>query len=948
MKKLFLLALLFAHFDSFATIRYVVSGNINNNTGLSWTTANGNLQSVMNASVSGDTILVAAGIYYPDSYPAGCTNCNSNRDFTFDMKNGVRIFGGFNPFDTWAQRDPRTKKTILDGNIGQILSFSDNVHHVVTAISLDIFVLDGFVIRNGNANLSSSINVSRNSQANTVIRNRGAGIYQKNNYYGKIANCEIYNNTSYNGAGMYLLDCNDVNIGLESTVLRNNTATNYGGAIALDDSKIEVKSSLFYLNTALTGGKAIDAFDSSELGLMMCTFYENTPTNNASVINIEFNSDIEFNMSILWDNYSSAAASSVNILSSSTSFFGQSIIEGGISPCTNCPNSNGNINPEFRNAGDVNGIDNNYGTADDGLQLKSCSPGIDHPLTNFGIFPPNLDVALRNRGNDYNQDDSEVHDIGAYERYNDIPKEKIYVNTNMIFGLDNGTSPTNAFRGSASLHKAIVAASTRCDEVEILIAQGNYRPSAYPDSCTGCSTVSDYTFLLAPNTSLTGGFDPTFSYRDTEIHPVNLDGNVGSLSDSLDNAHHILLTLDKIGQPNKIEGITFRNGGNIDVVSGTNTSTTIQVGSKTISRSSGGAIFNWGTGLDMQDCIFENNHTWKGIIYVLSNSNEYGGFFDKITFRNNFSIPIQISAGYTVSHLIYGSNAHFTLNNSLFYNNRSSYPDASITLGLNASELSIIRSKFIENEGDFLMSSISKFSMTSSLVYDQKGRGIELNGSTSDATISHCDIVYSNSTYSPLRLNAGTLSIDNSVLWSANSTTSNIYLNPSFSGPTPTVSNSIVKNGWTGCVNCPSGNGDADPQFKNINSLYGEIDENNAFDDGLYPQVSSPSVDGGTFGGLAYTDINGFPAQGWSTDIGAFEGIPADLCRLNRYYTDKNLPTGTYKAASAIYTESHIPATSKVTMGGQSVLLLPGFETNNGAVFEAGTDACIILIPLSE
>ncbi|SOE19813.1 polymorphic outer membrane protein repeat-containing protein [Spirosomataceae bacterium TFI 002] len=941
MKKLLFVALLFAPISANATIRYVVSGNSNSNFGTSWASAKGNLQTVINASTSGDTILVAAGTYYPDSYPAGCTNCNSNRDFTFDMKNGVRIFGGFNQYDTWAQRDPRTKKTILDGNIGQLLSNTDNVHHVVTAIAAGIFVLDGFIIRNGNANQNSTISVPRNSQSHSISRNEGAGVYQNNCDFGKIANCEIYNNNSYNGAGMYLLNCFDVPIDLQSMVFRNNTATNYGGAIALENSKITVKSSLFYTNAASTGGKAIDVYDNSDLGLMMCTVYQNTPANSGSVINVESDSDLEFNMSILWENYSSSSTPSVSISSNSSSFFGQSIVEGGISSCINCPNTNGNINPEFRNANDVNGLDNYYGTSDDGLILKTCSPGIDYPLTNYGISIPNMDVALRNRENDYNLDNPETYDIGAYERYNDQPKEKIYVNTNMVTGLDNGTSPTNAFRGAASLHNALLAAGSSCDEVEILIAGGAYRPRAYPTSCTGCTTVSDYTFLLPSNASLVGGYDPSFTYRNLNFYPVYLDGNVGSLSDSLDNAHHILLTMETIGQPNKIEGVTFRNGGNIDVVSGTSSSTSIQVGSINIYRSNGGAIYNMGGGTDLQDCTFENNHASRGVLYVSMNAANYGGFFDDIAFRNNVSIPIPVSGGFTISSLIYGNESQFTLNNSILNENWSNNPEAFVNVYLNNSEVNIIRSKFIENEGDFLNSVNSGLTMTNSLIYDQKGASLDIRGlvaGASNTAISHCNFVYSNSSYYPIRLNSGTLSVDNSVLWSANSSGSNIYISPSFSGPTPTVSNSIIKNGWTGCVNCPGGNGNVDPQFKNINSLYGEYDETDGFDDGLYPQVSSPMVDGGTFGGLTYTDINGNLAQGWSSDIGAFEGIPADLCRLSRYYTDKTLPSGTYRATSKIISESHINSASNVIMGGHSVILMPGFEAKTGAVFLADPD----------
>jgi hypothetical protein len=161
------------------------------NNGTSWANAYKLLQSALDVSISGDQIWVTKGTYNPTKQVGG----TGERFRTFQMKNGVSIYGGFIGNETLlVSRNWKSNETILSGNIGNISDSTDNCYHVFyhpDNYSLDsTAILDGLIIEKGFAD---------NNDGGTF--GSGAGIYNDWNSSPTIENCIIRNNTSYWGGG---------------------------------------------------------------------------------------------------------------------------------------------------------------------------------------------------------------------------------------------------------------------------------------------------------------------------------------------------------------------------------------------------------------------------------------------------------------------------------------------------------------------------------------------------------------------------------------------------------------------------------------------------------------------------------------------------------------------------------------------------------------------------
>jgi hypothetical protein len=396
-------------------IWYVVKGNSpQTEDGTSWTNAYDELQDALtNANIEdGNEIWVSDGTYIPDE---GDGQTPDDRDSTFELIEGVAVYGGFEGDETAREdRDWTEHLTILSGDINDV--DTDDSYHVVTGA--DGATVDGFTVTGGNADGSG-------------YESRGGGIYCYSEWPAMIRsvirNCVIEDNYADQGGGMYGQGCPST---VRDCVFSGNSA-DYGGGIynivdlvAIDTGGMVVTNCVFTGNEAENHGGGMYNY-LSRPKVTNCTFYDNSADIRGGGMYNTLGSRPMIANSIFWGNTAVIEGDEIHNFNATAR-----LRHCGIEDCGGSGNNwdsdfgddlGGNIDiPDsvdpFDDSADPNGTDDDFMTSDDGLRLASDSPCIDAA---DGDFAPFLDILGLLRVDIPHIDDGvgvpDYVDIGAYE-----------------------------------------------------------------------------------------------------------------------------------------------------------------------------------------------------------------------------------------------------------------------------------------------------------------------------------------------------------------------------------------------------------------------------------------------------------------------------------------------------------------------------------------------------
>ncbi len=471
-------------------IRYVRTDGTNPDpsAATSWATSTTNLQGAIDASNPGDQVWVATGTYKPGG------NANINRDLSFAMKDGVTIYGGFaatgNP--TLTERNPSSLTSVLSGDIGAVGSKADNSYHVfynpkgLTATA----VLDGFVIRDGNANAYAIDRYGPNRDPFDA----GGGMY---NYESSptLIDCRFQDNSTANsGGGMCNVFCNPTLINCSFV---GNLARTGGGLTKLHGSATLINCS-FVGNSATDDGGGMHNFFGNNPALTNCIFVGNSATRGGGMSSFSCSPTL-INCSFLGNTASSQGGGMYIGINSITSLT-NCVLFGNGGDNTFYTSNGGSITASYSLletgvAGFIDGGNNLTAAVSPFLsptdaRLNACSPAIN--TGDNATNRTNTDLAGNPRLI------SGRIDMGAYE-YQMAPgiipsapgvsTATVGVVFSQLFTVSGGTSPYSYSLASGNLPPGLSLTTTGTFSGTPTQA-GSFTLTAQATDATGCSGVS--------------------------------------------------------------------------------------------------------------------------------------------------------------------------------------------------------------------------------------------------------------------------------------------------------------------------------------------------------------------------------------------------------------------------------------------------------------------------
>ena len=366
------------------------------------------LQTALTGALSGDEIWAAAGTFKPTT--------GTVRSATFQLKNGVALYGGFAGTETTrTQRNPAANVTTLSGDIGTAGDNSDNSFHVVTGATGA--TLDGFTITAGN-------------NANVTYPNaRGGGMY---NYSSSptLTNVTFSSNSAGQyGGGMYNYSGSPK---LTNVTFSDNSATSHGGGMYNEgNSKPTLTNVTFSGNSATFHGGGMYN-DSSSPTLTNVTFSGNSAQRGGGMYN-GYSSSPQIRNTILWGNTAPSGAQIYN--DSSTPVVSYSVVQGGYAGGTNIITAD----PKLGTLG-------NYGGFTQTIPLQAGSSAIDTGNDTTCAVTDQRGIS-RPQG---------AHcDIGAFELDDTTAPETTIIDKPA--NLDNDSTPTFTFSGDDGIGSGVAS-----------------------------------------------------------------------------------------------------------------------------------------------------------------------------------------------------------------------------------------------------------------------------------------------------------------------------------------------------------------------------------------------------------------------------------------------------------------------------------------------------------
>ncbi|GAB3995578.1 hypothetical protein GCM10028807_36110 [Spirosoma daeguense] len=601
------------------TVRYVKPTASGLGNGSSWTNASASLQTMINASVSGDQVWVAAGTYKPTA--------TTNRTVSFAMKNGVAIYGGFVGIETSLNQRPAINATTpssstLSGEIGSPSSTTDNSYHVISnpaSLSLtNSAILDGFVVTSGNANAGGGLDTVGGGMFNNGDGNMCSPLIRYCTF--------VANEAGYGGAiGNYGNEGSSSPV-LTNCVFQSNTAI-IGGAIINDGSSGSSSPLLtnctFQANRAVYQGDGLPAItrggamfnDGSSSGnsspvLTNCSFLGNTASQGGMMFSNgnSGSSNPVLTNCVLFNNGGASSIANNN----ATVLARYSLFDASVTGYTNVTGNLTTTTTPFASPTSTQ-LAAGSPAINTGDPATTTSTGLPAALGNFDLAGNSRFVTGR-------------IDMGAYEFC--TPATRLYVRA-AATGANTGLSWTDAFTDLQSALNYYCSGSL----MEIWVASGIYKPTA-----TTNRTIS---FAMRSGVAIYGGFvgsETNYNQRPavnaTTPSSTTLSGDIGTVGNNSDNSYHVV---------NNSAGLTFAAILNGFVITAGNANGSAP-------DDSGGGLLNNGSGSgnvcspQIRQCVF------------VANRAVYGGAINNDGSSEGSSAPV--------------------LNNCVFQNNTATYGGA--------------------------------------------------------------------------------------------------------------------------------------------------------------------------------------------------------------------------------------------------------------------------------